>query len=101
MALSVVYFRITQTTLCVGRVSTVFSVGLLEKVEVRVTVIVTAAHSLIFSKSTKGPPVLTSPPSSEVENFQMKNYYLAGNLTPDLLNQRQTCYHLSQRGELV
>ena len=30
----------------------------------------------------------------------MKIYYLAGDRTLDLLNQRQTCYHLSQRGEL-
>ena len=37
--------------------------------------------------------------SSEVENFQMKIYYPSGDRTPDLLNQRQTCYHLSQRGE--
>ena len=27
----------------------------------------------------------------------MKIYYPAGNRTPGLLNQRQTCYHLSQR----
>ena len=38
--------------------------------------------------------------STYVENFQMKIYYPAGDRTPDLLNQRQTCYHLSQRGEL-
>ena len=31
----------------------------------------------------------------------MKIYYPAGDWTPDLLDQRQTCYHLSQRGELV
>ena len=43
---------------------------------------------------------ISTPPSSEVENFQMKIYYPAGNRTPDLLNQRQTWYHLSQRGEL-
>ena len=30
----------------------------------------------------------------------MKIYYPAGDRTPDLLNQTQTCYHLSQRGEL-
>ena len=30
----------------------------------------------------------------------MKIYYPAGDWTPDLLNQRQTCYHLSQHGEL-
>ena len=38
--------------------------------------------------------------SPEVENFQIKIYYPAGDRTPDLLNQRQTCNHLSQRGEL-
>ena len=43
---------------------------------------------------------LSTPPSSEVEHFQMKIYYSAGDRTPNLLNQRQTCYHLSQRGEL-
>ena len=42
---------------------------------------------------------ISSPPSPEVENFQTKIYYPAGDRTPDLLNQRQTCYHLSQRGE--
>ena len=36
--------------------------------------------------------------SPEVENFQIKIYYPARDWTPDLLNQRQTCYHLSQRG---
>ena len=40
-------------------------------------------------------------PSPEVENFQIKIYYPAGDRTPDLLNQRQTCYHLSQCGELL
>ena len=39
------------------------------------------------------------PPSPEVENFEMKIYYPAGDRTPDLLNQRQTCYHLNQHGE--
>ena len=29
----------------------------------------------------------------------MKIYYPAGDRTTDPLNQRQTCYHLSQRGE--
>ena len=43
---------------------------------------------------------ISTPPSPEIENFQMKIYYLAGDRTPDLLNQMQTCYHLSQRGEL-
>ena len=43
---------------------------------------------------------ISTPPSSEVENFHMKIYYPAGDRTPDLLNQRQTSYHLSQRGEL-
>ena len=102
-----------------------------------------AAHSLLFSKSTKGAarlnvPIrqtnryqqyympsqhthsrrvwnliqdcnvqssdqkvhISTPPSPEVENFQMKIYYPAGDRTPDPLNQRQTCYQLSQRGEL-
>ena len=31
-------------------------------------------------------------PSPEVENFQMKIYYPAGDRTPDLLNQKETCY---------
>ena len=43
---------------------------------------------------------ISTPLSPEVENFQMKIYNPAGNQTPDLLNQRQTCYHLSQHGEL-
>ena len=30
----------------------------------------------------------------------MKIYYPAGDRTPDLLNQTQTCYHLSQHGKL-
>ena len=42
----------------------------------------------------------STPPSPEVENFQMKIYYPTGDRTPDLLNQRQACYHLNQRGEL-
>ena len=102
------------------------------------------AHSLLFSKSTKGATRLNVPirwtnhyqqyympsqhtycgrvwnlvqacdvqssdykvyisthHSPEVENFHMKIYYPAGNRTSDLLNQRQTRYHLSQRGELL
>ena len=43
---------------------------------------------------------ISTPPRPKVENFQMKTYYPAGDRTPDLLNQRQTCYHLSQHGEL-
>ena len=43
---------------------------------------------------------ISTPPSPEVENFQMKIYYPTGDRTPDLLNQMQTCYHLSQRGKL-
>ena len=31
---------------------------------------------------------------------RLKIYYPTRDRTPDLLNQRQTCYHLSQRGEL-
>ena len=44
---------------------------------------------------------ISTPPSPEVEYFQMKIYYPVGDLTTDLLNQRQTCYHQSQRGELL
>ena len=32
---------------------------------------------------------MSTPPSPEVENFQMKFYYPAEDRTPDLLNQRQ------------
>ena len=35
----------------------------------------------------------------KVENFQIKIYYPAKDRTPDLLNLRQTCYHLSQHGK--
>ena len=42
---------------------------------------------------------VSTPPSPEVENFQTKIYDLAGDRTPDPLNQRQTCHHLSQRGK--
>ena len=102
------------------------------------------AHSLLFSKSTKGAarlnvPIprtnryrqyympsqhtycgrvwnlnqdrdvqssdqkvyISTPASPEDENFEMKIYYPAGDRAPDLLNQRQTCYHLSQRGEHI
>ena len=166
MALGMVYF---QTTHCLGRPHYMWDEYLYSvqvKVEVRVTVSVTVcvvllccvgwwwwkegrrwnpvpAHSLLFSKSTKGAARLnphpmdeslstvlyafstyigycrrvwnlmqacdaqssdqkvyiSTPPSPEAENFQMKIYYPAGDRTPDLLNQRQTCYHLSQRGE--
>ena len=101
------------------------------------------AHSLLFSKSTKGAArfnvsirqtnhyqqyympsqhtycgrvwnliqacdiqccnqkvYISTPLSPEVENFQMKIYYPAGDQTPDLLNQRQICYHLSQSDKL-
>ena len=40
-----------------------------------------------------------TPPSSEVEHSQIKICYLIEDRTLDPLNQRQTCYHLSQRGE--
>ena len=36
--------------------------------------------------------------SPEVENFKIKIYDPAGNRIADPLNQRQTCYHLSQSG---
>ena len=42
---------------------------------------------------------ISTPPSSKDENFQIKIYYPAGDRTPDLLNQKQTCYHLSHRSE--
>ena len=42
---------------------------------------------------------ISTPPSPEVENFQMEICYPAGDRTPDPLNQRQPCYHQSQRGE--
>ena len=95
------------------------------------------AHSLLFSKSSKGATRLSVPirrtnryqqyymrsqhiyggrvwnliqvcdvQSSDykvyisIENFQIKIYYPAGDRTPDLLNERQTCYHLSQHVEL-
>ena len=96
------------------------------------------AHSLLFSKSTKGAArrwtnryqqyympsqhtycgrvwnliqacdvqssdykvYISTPPSPEVENFQIKIYYPTRDRTPDPLNQRQTCYNLSQHGEL-
>ena len=44
---------------------------------------------------------ISTPPGPEVEIFQNENYYPAGDRTPDLLNQRQTSYHLSQRGEQI
>ena len=44
---------------------------------------------------------ISTPPNPEVENFQMKSYYPAGDRTPDMLIQRQTCQHLSQRGKLI
>ena len=151
MKLSMVYFRIMRH---LGRhyIWDVYLYSVREKVDVRVIVSVTVsvvllccvgwwwkegrrwnlvpAHSLLFSKSTKGAarrnvPIrrtncyhnwnliqdcdvqssnwkvyISTPPSPEVENFQIKIYYPAGDWTPDLLNQRQTCYHLSQRGEL-
>ena len=34
---------------------------------------------------------ISTPPSPEVENFQMKIYHPARDRSPDLLNQRQTC----------
>ena len=55
------------------------------------------AHSLLFSKSTKGAARLNIP-IRRMNRYQQ--YYLTRDRIPDLLNQRQTCYHLSQRGEL-
>ena len=37
---------------------------------------------------------ISTPPSPEVENYQMKIYYSAGDRTPNLLNHRQTCYNV-------
>ena len=42
---------------------------------------------------------ISTPPSPEVEYFQMKICYPTGDRTPELLNQRQTSYHLSHRSE--
>ena len=44
---------------------------------------------------------ISTPSSPEVENFQMKIYDVAGDWTLDPLDQRQTCYHLSQRSGLM
>ena len=35
---------------------------------------------------------ISTPPSPEVEHFQMKIYYPTGDRTPDLLNQWQTLF---------
>ena len=45
--------------------------------------------------------VHSTPPRPKIENIQMKIYHLAGDQTPDLLDQRQTCYHLSQQGFII
>ena len=50
-------------------------------------------------QSSNSKVYISIPPSPEVEKFQLKIYYPAGDRTPDLLNQKQTCYHLSQHGE--
>ena len=84
------------------------------------------AHSLLFWKKTpRGPPGLTSPSDGGIainsiicllnihlairkctsppllaprlKILKCKIYYHVGDRTPDLLNQRQTCYHLNQR----
>ena len=47
-------------------------------------------YNLAIRKCTS-PPLLAP---------RLKIYYLAGDRTPDLMNQRQTRYHLSQRSEL-
>ena len=54
--------------------------------------------NLIQACDVQSSDYISTPPSPEVEDFQMKTYYPAGDRTPDLLNQRQTCY---QRGELT
>ena len=50
-------------------------------------------YNLAIKKCTS-PPLL----APKVENFQIKIYYPAGDRTPVLLNQRQTCSYLSQSG---
>ena len=50
-------------------------------------------YSLSIRKCTS--PSLLAPRLK----IQIKFYYPAGDRTTDLLNQRQICYHLSQRGE--
>ena len=61
-------------------------------------------HSLLFSKSTRTVMYnlalrkCTSPP---LLALRLKIYYSAGDRTPDLLNQRQTSYCLSQRSEWI
>ena len=53
-------------------------------------------YNLTIRKCTS-PPLLA--PSLKI--FLMKTYHPTGDRIPDLLNQRQACYHLSQRGELT
>ena len=72
-------------TICLLNIYTVEGFGILSR---------PVMYNLAIRKCTSPPP-----PSPEVENFQMKIYYPAGDRTPDLMNQRQTCYHLSQHGE--
>ena len=50
-------------------------------------------YNLAIRKCTT-PPLL----APKLKIFK-KRYYPAGDRTLDLVNQRQTCYHLSQRGE--
>ena len=67
------------------------------------------AHSLLLSKSTKGATTLNIPIqwTNRYQEYYMPSQhtycgrvcYPAGDRTLDLLNQRQTCYHLSQCGE--
>ena len=60
-------------------------------------------------KAPRGPPGLMSPSDRRITinsiicllNIQYILRNPAGDQTLDLLNQRQTCYHLSQRGELI
>ena len=44
---------------------------------------------------------IPTPRSPEVENFQMKIHFPARDRILDLLIQRQTCCHLSQRGIII
>ena len=76
----------TNSIICLLNIHTAEEFGILSR---------TVMYNLAIRKCTS-PPIL----APEVANFQIKIYYPARDWTPDLLNQRQTCYHLSQLGEL-
>ena len=52
----------------------------------------------LYTQSSDWMLYISTPLSSFVENLDMEFFCLAGDRTPDPLNQKQTCYHLSQRG---